>query len=158
MGRGQAQHYRGAMAYCTQADIENCVEATLLVELTDDARTGSVNSTVIARAIADADCVINGYLQLTVSLDAIAASVPALVRKLSVDIAIYNLFMRRGANFDVAMDWIGEKYKSAIQLLRDIRAGKIDLGVEPLPAASPSQVAATSGPERLFTTDTLEDF
>lgn len=135
------------MVYCTQADIEEQLSTSELVQLTDDAGSGSVDTTVVDRAIADADDEINSYLQerYTVPL----SPVPGLVRKLSVDLAVYNLHSRRGIDDAVRT----QRYENVVKLLRSLAKGEASLGVEPPPGEVHDEGIQTSRPEsyRIFT-------
>jgi len=83
------------VAYSTLSDLKLQISEAFLAELTDDSGSDPpvVDEDVINRAIADADAVIDGYCEssYTVPFD----SVPYLIRKISVDISIYNLYSRR---------------------------------------------------------------
>jgi len=83
------------VAYCTLTDLKLQISEAFLAELTDDSGSDPlvVDENVVNRAIADADAVIDGYCEssYTVPFD----SVPDLIRKISVDISIYNLYSRR---------------------------------------------------------------
>lgn len=81
------------MAYCTQSDILKQLDEVILIELTDDAGDGEVDSDVVDRAIADADEEIDSYLSVKYSLP--FSTTPNLVRRMSVVIAICNLYARR---------------------------------------------------------------
>jgi phage gp36-like protein len=135
------------MAYCTQADIEEQLSEDELIQLTDDAGLGSVDTTVVDRAIADADDEINSYLQerYTVPL----SPVPGLVRKLSVDLAIYNLYSRR----DIEAPVRTQRYEADVKLLKSLAKGEASLGVEAPPAEVHDEGIKTSRPEsdRIFT-------
>jgi phage gp36-like protein len=116
------------MAYSTQTDIEEQLSQSELIQLTDDAGSGSVDTSVVSRAIADADDEVNSYLQERYAVPVSPA--PGLVRKLSVDIAIYNLFARR----DIEAPVRTRRYEDAVRLLKALARGEASLGVEP-PAA-----------------------
>lgn len=111
------------MAYCTKSDILDQVEETYLIQLTDDDRTGAVDNDRVDRAIADADAEINGYCgqRYGIPFD----PVPVLVRKISVDIAIYNLHSRRS---DSLPEERLQRYKAAVALLANISKGIVSLG------------------------------
>jgi len=143
------------MAYCTQTDLEAAAELQLLIDLTDDEKTGSINATRLTRAIVDADATIDGHLRARYSVP--LASTPAYIRKLSVDLTLHALYSRRSSQFELPQG-IRDRYRSAMDALRAMRDGKLDLGVEPPPAASAAIVADVKGPERLCTADTMKDF
>ena len=110
------------MAYSTQSDILEQLDEDVLIQLTDDNDAGVVDDDAVTRAIADADSEIDSYCGAHYEVP--FSDVPAMVRKLSVDISIYNLYARRkGAPEDRK-----QRYDSAIRFLRDISTGKASLG------------------------------
>jgi phage gp36-like protein len=123
------------MAYCTQSDILEQLDEDRLVQLTDDDNAGVVDSDVVTRSIADADAEIDGYCGTRYDLP--FSPVPLMIRKLSVDIGIYNLFVRRkGVPEDRQ-----KRYDNAIKFLVNVSKGIISLGSD-----APS-VDDDSGPE-----------
>lgn len=143
------------MAYSTLTDITKLIPEESVRQLTDDEGLGEVNQARVAEAIAQADAEIDSYCcgRYTVPF----ASVPDVVRKLSADIAIYNLYSRKVEEIPSAR---AERYKGAIRLLDGIARGLIGLGVAPAPAA-----AADGGTEcnqtmddRVFTKEKLEGY
>lgn len=82
-----------------------------------------IQTSVITRSIADADAEIDGYC--STKYDSLPfTTVPVMVRKCSVDIAIYNLFSRRrGAPEDRV-----RRYKDAIKFLTNVANGTVSLG------------------------------
>ncbi len=123
------------MSYCALADLQEQISEDELIGLSDDDAAGVVDDSVITRAIADADAVVDAYCQdrYTVPL----TPVPAMIRRISVDIAIYNLYSRRG---DSAPDVRQDRYKEAVRFLEKVSAGKIGLG-----AATPAPVNTSGG-------------
>ena len=141
------------MAYCTQSDLLKRISETKLIQLTDDEDAGIIDTDVIAQAIIDADAEIDGYCgkRYTVPF----TTVPAIILKFSVDIAIYNLYGRRkGAPTDRQ-----DRYDNAIKFLTNVSKGFISLG-EDDPDSTP---AATNTPDitqndRIFTRDKMNGF
>ena len=135
------------MAYSTQADIEAQLSEAELIQLTDDADAGVVDASVVARAIADADDEINSYLQerYTVPLN----PVPGLIRKLSVDLAVYNFYSRRDLEAPVRT----KRYEDATRLLKLLARGDASLGLEPPPAEAHGEEIQTGRKkaDRIFT-------
>ena len=110
------------MAYCTQADLLEQISQDKLIQLTDDDDAGIVDSDMVTRAIADADAEIDSYCGT--KYDIPFSPVPVMIRKVSVDIAIYNLYTRRqGAPEDRK-----ERYDDAISFLKDVSKGIASLG------------------------------
>ncbi|MCH7768889.1 MAG: DUF1320 domain-containing protein [Nitrospinae bacterium] len=148
------------MAYITQSDIEDQLSESELIQLTDDSGAGQVDSNVVARAIADADDEVNSHLQerYTVPL----SPVPGLIRKLSVDVAIYNLYSRRDLDAPVRT----KRYEDATKLLKALARGEASLGVEAPPAETHDEEVQTTRKkaDRVFTskkgdtTGTLDNF
>lgn len=82
-----------------------------------------INSTVISRAISDADAEIDSYLG-TVFSDVPLSEIPNVIRKTSVDITVYNLYSRRLS----IPEQIESRYQNAIKFLERVLEGKISLG------------------------------
>lgn len=138
------------MAYCTQTDIVEQISETELVQLTDDAGNGVVDTSVVDRAIADADAEIDGYCEARYSVPFTTAT--AQVRKLSVDIAVYNLFSRRAG----APESRVKRYDDAIAFLTRVADGKATLpGVSGAASESASDRVDLSGSDRVFSRDNL---
>jgi phage gp36-like protein len=135
------------MSYSSLSDILEQLSEAELIRLTDDASTGAVDEQVVARAVTDADAEIEAYLGERYTLPFLP--VPPLVRKLSVDIALYNLYSRRLA----APEPRERRYQEAKGLLREAARGLVKLGAE-APAETAAQdlpEATTSEAERTFT-------
>jgi len=141
------------MAYATLDDIRERLPEDELVNLTDDAGAGAVDAAAVARAIADADAEIDGYLggRHPVPL----SPVPALVRKLSVEVAIYHLHSRRGG---APEEW-RKRYEDGRRLLENIAKGLVTLGGDAPDSGQPAGGAAAAQSEtRLFSRTGLRDF
>ena len=142
------------MAYCTQADIELAISDDVLTQLTDDDNAGSADAEVVAQAIATADAEIDGYCAAKYAVP--FATVPAIVKALSIEIAVYYLYKRR-----TVPEIIEKAYDKAIARLKDIAKGLLTLGVDPPPAASTTADSAEcnkTASDRIFTRDTLKGF
>ncbi len=138
------------MAYCTQADLLKFIAPAALAELTTE--VGDVpDADVVAEAIARADAEIDAYLGKRYTLP--LAEVPARVRSLSVDLAIYHLFTRRGLADEVRR----QRYEDGLAFLRDVAAGRAELqelgGNEP--AGDVQEVIEVSSQPRRFDRDKL---
>lgn len=142
------------MGYATKGDILDQLPERELIDLTDDAGAGTVDDTVVDRAIADAGAVIDAYCQgrYPVPLSPVAA----IIRTLAVDLAIYNLYGRR--TVAPVPDVRKERHKDAMRFLDLVTQGKIKLGAdEPAPVSSGNSIAVVA-PDRVFTRETLKDF
>lgn len=142
------------MAYSTQADLEEQISRAELVELTDDSGVGSVDTSALARAVADADAEIDSYCggRYSVPFD----PVPAIIRKISVDMAIYHLFSRRSVL--KVPEERQKRYDNAIRFLRDVSRGLISLGADAPsePATGKVQTTRTKD-DRVFTLGKASD-
>jgi phage gp36-like protein len=136
------------MAYSTQTDLEEQISQAELIELTDDAGSGSVDASAVARAIADADAEIDSYCGGRYTLPFLP--VPVMIRKLSVDIAVYNVFSRR-ALLKIP-DERQKRYDNAIRFLRDMSKGLISLGADaPVEPSDGLPQATRTKDDRIFT-------
>lgn len=114
--------------YSTIEDIKGMVDEGVLINLTDDQSTGSINEARIEEAINDADSEINGYLQKRYPLP--LPSTPPVIKKLSKDIALYNLFSRKGIDKNSTDEIILDRYKYAVRFLENLSKGQVSLGIE----------------------------
>ena len=134
------------MSYSTQDDILKQMDEATLIQLTDDAGSGSVDADVVARAIADADEEIDSALAVKYSLP--FSETPPLVRKMSVDLAICNLYSRRD---DTMPEQREKRCEEARSLLDKLAAGKRTLDVpEPSTDADFGVGVSTNKDDRVF--------
>jgi phage gp36-like protein len=125
-----------------------------LVALTDDAGAGMADTGIIASAIADADAEIDIYLGA--QYDVPLSQTPDIIKKLSVDLTIYGLMIRR--NLPIPPDR-KDRYTAGIRVLKDIATGLISIGSVNLtssPEAGP--MASKSASDRVFTLSNLEPY
>lgn len=144
------------MAYSTLADLKNQIDEEILMQLTDDEGIGIVNEDRATRGISDADEEIDGYVGIRYEVP--LSTVPAIIRKLSVDIAIYNLYCRRG---DVVPEVRANRYKAGIKFLEQIAKGQLSLGAQDPEGSPPDSNApkfSSDNPDRTFDRDKLKDF
>ncbi len=142
------------MAYCTHADLLKRMSEADLIELTDDAGAGVLDSDAEARAIADADGEIDGYCgsRYTVPF----SPVPGMIRKLSVDIAIYNLYGLRPLL--KLPEEITARYDNAVRFLKDVAKGLVKLGADAPTPVNPENTVSIAGNSRIFTRDKMQGF
>lgn len=142
------------MAYITQANLTGELSEVELMQLTDDERIGAINVSRVAEEIDNACTEIDTFLgaRYTVPL---ALPLPGSVKGWAVKIAVYLLYLRRHR---VPPD-VRIAYEDVIARLKDVRDGKMSLGIEPPP---PTSTVAHQGAvyltDRLFTRATLEGF
>jgi phage gp36-like protein len=135
------------MAYATIDDLRAQLDEATLVQLTDDEGQGSVNENRATRAIADAQAEIDGYLGGRYSVP-LQEPVPESVRRLAVELAIYNLYARRGTVPDIR----AERKKECVAFLEALGTGKISLGLDPEPAGGAQKILTVrTSADRVFT-------
>ena len=100
------------MPYSTVDDIKKMLPEDLIVQLTDDEATGSINQGRVDEAIEQADAEIDSYCAGRYAVP--FSTVPDIVKKLSVDISIYNLYSRLVRDMPEVR---AERYRSAIKQL-----------------------------------------
>ncbi|RLG37866.1 MAG: DUF1320 domain-containing protein, partial [Thermoproteota archaeon] len=113
------------MSYCTQSDIiSRRVPESELIQLTDDADTGLVDTGVVDDIIAEAGELIDGFLRHRYDLP--LDPVPGLLTVIAVDLCVYALYQRR-AHVDTPQTII-DGHKNSMKLLSSIQRGELDLG------------------------------
>ncbi|MCB1520669.1 MAG: DUF1320 domain-containing protein [Hyphomicrobiaceae bacterium] len=137
------------MAYATDTDLVALHGTDAIDRLGDRTGTGVRDPETVARALDDAAALIDGYIGVRVALP--LAPVPAVVKNLSIDIAVYRLAVDAGL---LAED-MRKRYEDAIQFLRDVARGVATIP-QPKPGdavasaeASPQSVVIDAAP-RLF--------
>jgi len=141
------------MAYSTQDDVLEQLDEISIRQLTDDAGEGEVDADMVSRAIEDADAAIDAYCQGRYTLP--LSPVPGMVRRISVDIAIYNLFSRKD---DVMPETRKERYENSIRFLKKVNDGKIDLGANTPAAKTTGNAVNIDYNDRIFTRDKMSGF
>ena len=130
------------MAYSTIDDIRKLLPEQELIALTDDESLGTVEQGRVTEAIAQADAEIDSYCAVRYSVP--VTPVPAMLRKLSVDIAVYSLYSR---TVQSAPEVRAERYRAAVRQLEGISKGTLTLGVQE------AEESASTGAETNKTTD-----
>lgn len=125
--------------YATQQHMVDRFGLAEIVQLTDVAEpaTGGVVTSVLNRALEDADAEINGYLAARYVLP--LSATPTLVVGLACDIARYRLYS------DAVTETVEKRYKAAVRMLENIASGKISLGLDSSNAPAPVSDAVQFG-------------
>jgi len=121
------------MAYITQAELEAAYGANKIADAADRDADGAADAAIVAAAISRATGVIDSYLRSRFTLPLV--STPDLVREIALALARY--FLSTGES----SDRVETDYKQAISWLKDVRDGKMDIGLDNTDTA----VAPTSG-------------
>lgn len=84
---------------------------------------------IIQEAIEDADGEIDGYLNKRYPVPLL--KVPKVINKFSKDIALYNIFSRKGIEEGTGEENYLTRYKNAIRFLENVAKGLIEIGGAP---------------------------
>lgn len=143
------------MAYSTLDDITKLIPAETVLGLTDDEALGSIEQARVQEAVAQADAEVDSYLGTRYAVP--LATAPDIIKKISADIAVYNLYSRRVQEMPPL--W-AERYRNAVQKLKGMAGGTISLGVEPAPfcRAEGGVQSNRTDEDRTYTKETLEGY
>lgn len=141
------------MTYTSLDQLTDRYGADMLTGLTDRASppAGEIDADVVARALADTDALIDGYISGRYKLP--LAETPPLLADLAQAVAIYKLHAH------VAPEKIVKDYEAAVSTLKLISAGTVRLPVEGVePAASGSSGVRTQDRERDITPENTKGY
>ncbi|MDR3561901.1 MAG: DUF1320 domain-containing protein [Negativicutes bacterium] len=141
--------------YCTLDDLINQSSEAVLIKMTDDDDTGEINQTIVDRAIDDAQGEIESYCESRYALP--FSPVPGIIRKVAVDIAIYNLLSRRGYDKDSEDQGIVQRYKDSIKFLQNLANGVVTVGPR-VPSPNQPQTNTIKSSQRIFSRSRMEGF
>ena len=113
------------MAYATQADVE-AIYPDILKIVADHDDDGEADAAVVARGLAEADGIIDSHLSVQYALP--LAQVPAFLRAIAVDIAVYRMALDQS----VRTEEMRLRYEDHVKHLQRIADGKAGLGVSVL--------------------------
>lgn len=136
--------------YITQSDLETRFSQPEILELADRDADGLVDTGVIDTAIADAGDLIDSYISKRYDLP--LSQTPTAIKKVACDLARYFLHDNEPS------DRVAAGYKDAVSFLKDIAVGRAELDVGGVEPAGRTNAVIIDGPERVFTSKTLEDF
>jgi len=143
------------MAYCTLADLQKKISTAELIQLTDDSGL-AIDQAKIDAVILEADELIDSYVGKvkTVPLN----PVPGLIKNLSVNMAIWNLFVGRGSPDEVRET----ANRDAMKVLEKLTDRKVTLGddesVLPESAIEGGPAVSAVEADREFNKTTLGNF
>ncbi len=141
------------MAYCTIDDLKAAMPESVLIQLTDDEKTGAVNTARITAAITAAESETDGYCEARYTVPFTTA--PTIIKKMAVDIALYNLFARKGASMEGTRgESVKTRYDNAIRFLTAVSKGTIAIGTPEAPSAQTMDIKTRP---KIFDTEDFED-
>lgn len=139
--------------YAVLADLLEQIPEDDLIGLTDDAAIGAVDQTVIDRAVTNAGVLIDSYCRDRYVVP--FAPVPELVRLFACDLAIYNIYSRRG-HVEIP-EAVKDRQKQALAYLKRVQDGQAGFdGVAIATVDSGSSAGIVPGNDRLFTRSKME--
>jgi len=137
--------------YSTLDDIKAKLPEETLLQLTDDDGLGEIDQVKVDAAITEADSEIDGYCSTKYTVP--FAVVPAVIKKISVDLAIYHLYARR---VEVMPEVRDANRNNGVALLKDISRGMVKLGeVAATAPVQPQQSPVITSSPRLFSRDKM---
>jgi len=138
--------------YASLQELQSRLEPALLVDLADDDGDGQADDAVIAAALADADAEIDARLAPLYAVP--FAAPPALVVRLSADLALERLFQRRRREIPPAEK---VRLERARTLLGALALGEVLLSADGISPRAGSK-STTADDEKIFSRDELQDF
>lgn len=138
--------------YATQDDLLKQIREAELIQLTDESDLGVIDAATVDGALVNASAQIDGYLGGRYDLP--LATVPGILVKICVDIAIYNLYALGHGPPESRSDI----YANDIRLLLKIAEGKISLGSGDPDGTGTVDIPSVSSGTPVFTPDTLDGF
>lgn len=135
--------------YATQQDIIELYGSDELHLAFDRDGSGTVDPGAVDAALQRAGDEIDTYLAAVVELP--LATVPAVLKQLCVDIALY-----KGSVGPAQTDEKRTRYEDATRLLRDLAAGRASLNLPAREQPEPRDGVGVDAPDKLFGRDVLE--
>ena len=139
--------------YSSQSDIEKLIPPDTIYQLTNDGVAGGTDTDVLEESIRQADAEIDSYCGTFLTVPFVV--VPDIIKKISVDIAIYNLYSRKVEEIPPARN---DRYKNAIRQLEGISKGTISIGAVQGEATKGEILSSTDAENRVFTMNTLSTY
>ena len=146
------------MSYVTNSDIENRLGTSAYIQLTDDAGTGSADTTKVAEARDSSEAEVNSFLATRYQTPIDTSAEPAVlaaIKSVVLDLVAYRLHGRRPP---IPADVVRRRSEAIAWL------AQVALGATQLPSVSALTentargiVIETAGPDRLMTRDSLGD-
>ena len=146
------------MAYCKAKDVREMLKDDALnsiigdTYIEDEGEREQKITPIVESAIADAEAEIDGYLAKRYPVP--LSVVPQAISKFAKDIAVYNLYSRIGIDeSDKEKNYLN-RYRAAVDFLKLVAEGKVELGVNSTKAAAKTGFAVKSN-NRLFSRSSM---
>lgn len=135
-------------------DMVNSIVDDIFSESEEDEETKNVKlNQIVEAAIRDADAEIDGYLNRRYPTPLL--SPPAVINKLSKDIALYNVLSRNGMLKDERENNYFERYKYAMKFLENVAKGIADIGIT-VPAQKANTGFKINSNQKIFSRDSMK--
>jgi phage gp36-like protein len=145
------------MAYSSDSDLLKEMSTLELAVLTGDTTGTTVNTTRTSNARENADALINSYLHQRYTVP-FASPVDAIIKKLSVDLTIANLY-ESAYSKTVVPSTVLYRRQNAIKLLQDIQEGNVSVMSLASGSITPTPIFSNkSNVERTFPDSVLDAF
>ena len=141
------------MGYSTDADLYERMDQSLVIQLTDDDNTGSVDQTVLDDKRETCHELVNSYLRGRYPVP--MAPAPAILADIEADLLVKKLYQRR-PNMDIP-EPVQDSYDEAMAQLKDISRGIIELEDVPSQGAESIKTNKTSS-DRIFPGSRLDQY
>lgn len=138
------------MSYASQADMVERFGETEVALRTNRVDGLTIDSEVLARALADADAQIDSYMATRYTLP--LAGTPAVLNRLACDMARYSLFD------DGVPETVRQRYEDAVSLLKKFASGEVRLAGMDAAATAGNATVYYSFAERQMSADNLRGF
>lgn len=140
------------MPYCSLTDLIAAESEAALIQLTDDAGSGTVDESITAQVIATASDEIAARLRGRVT---VPATVPDIVKLIAVELAVWNLYRRRFSNN--MPDAMLSRRKQALADLERVAKGEIRITDEQADAKIAASVGVRTR-DKHFNDDLMDRF
>lgn len=139
--------------YCDLTDIQKYKDPAIYVQITNDLDGDLVDENIINEISDKSDNIINSYIGGRYQLP--LAETPKIIRNIAIDLTVKFLYDRRlGEKNEI----IEEAYENAIELLEEIRDGKLFIPELDTTEDKLKGGYAVVRNKRIFTDNVLEEF
>lgn len=144
------------MRYCSLADLQLTIPAMTLIQLSnDDGAATLINIAVVEEAVRQAEELVDAHLRGRYNLP--LTPVVSVIKDMTVNLARHWLYARRPEGEELP-GAVVRTYKAALQMLEQIRDGKLTLGIPTGQAApEPGEMRVRARPRR-FDSGLLERY
>lgn len=129
--------------YATQADVAAIYGQDALTVAADRDGDGAADPGVADEALTQASELMDSFIGSKYALP--LPSVPAVLRQVCVDIALYKLAQRPGS----MTEEIKDRNDAAMRWLRDLADGRVTLGIDQSPPSAGGGIQVVSNPRRM---------